>query len=110
MTPSPLPHYQALERTGQHMVAAAQQGHWAEVTRLEGVALKQVEALRRAGTQPPTTPHEREARLNALKALLRLDAQVRRLAEPGWALMEAWLTPSRSGQVGAYLADTQGKH
>lgn len=107
---TPLPHYQALEHTGQQMVAAAQQGNWAEVTRLEGVALEQVQALRQAGTLPAITPHEREARLNALKALLRLDAQVRRLAEPGWVLVEEWLAPSRSGQVDAYSADTQGKH
>lgn len=105
-----LPHYQALERTGLQMVTAAQQGNWAEVARLEGVALEQAQALRQAGGLPAITPHEREARLNALKALLRLDAQVRRLAEPGWVLVGEWLAPSRNGQVGAYSADTQGKH
>ena len=107
---APLPHYQALEHTASRMAASARQGQWAEVQRLEGVALDQVQALKAAGPIQHTTPAERRVRLQALKAVLRLDAQVRNLAEPGWLKVEAWLNPSRDRQVGAYSADTKGKH
>lgn len=107
---APLPHYQALEHTATRMAASARQGHWAEVQRLEGVARHQVQALKAAGPVQSFTPAERRVRLQALKAVLRLDAQVRNLAEPGWLKVEGWLNPSLNGQVGAYSADTQGKH
>lgn len=104
-----LTHYQALEQTSARMAAAAQQGQWSEVDRLQSVAKVQVATLKATGMQP-MTPTERQARLAALKAILRLDAQVRNLAEPGWVKVDAWLRPSHNGQVGEPLADTQGKH
>jgi len=109
--PTP-PQYQALERTGTQMVAAARQGDWAGVAHLESVVREQVSALKATHAPAPTCPQARQARLEALKALLRLDAQVRALAEPGWNRVERWLgaPASRHGQVGAYSADTLGKH
>ena len=101
---SPMPHYQALECTSTHMVAAAQQGRWAEVARLQDVAREQVASLQALGPASLSTL-ERRVRLEALKAVLRHDAQVRRLAEPGWATVEGWLAPSRHRQVIAYSAD-----
>lgn len=105
---SPLTPYHALERTSTDMAAAAHQGQWAEVARWQDVAREQVASLQALG---PTmlSAHERRMRLDALKAILRLDAQVRRLAEPGWATAEGWLTPSRDHQVIGYLADTVHK-
>jgi hypothetical protein len=105
---TPLTHYQALEQTSARMAAAAQQGHWEEVERLQGVAKMQVQALKTTGL-PAQSPAERQARLATLKAILRLDAQVRNLAEPGWVKVHEWLIPSLQGQVGAYLADSSCK-
>ena len=105
-----LPHYQALERTSQQMALAAHEGNWPEVRRLEGLARDQVAVLKAAGVSGTLTAPQRRAKLAALKAILRLDAQVRNLAEPGWVKVDAWLRPSRNGQVGEPMADTQGKH
>jgi hypothetical protein len=111
MTPFP-PHHHALESTGAQMLAAARQGHWAEVTRLEAVARSQVASYRATPGNPPSTPADKQVRLNALKAILHLDAQVRALAEPGWNRLDRWLDSKATyhGQVGAYSADTLGNH
>lgn len=87
-------HYQAIEQTGVKMVSAAHQGDWAEVTRLEALANQQFQALRYANMPATVSPYEREARHKVLKVLLRLDAEVRRLAEPGWVLTDEWLGSS----------------
>jgi len=105
-----LPHYQALERTSQQMALAAHEGNWPEVRRLEGLARDQVAVLKAVGVSGTLTAQQRRAKLAALKAILRLDAQVRNLAEPGWVKVDAWLRPSYNGQVDQPLADTQGKH
>lgn len=105
---TPLTHYQALEQTSVRMAAAAQQGRWGEVARLQTVAKGQVATLKTTQS-PALSPAERQARLAALKAILRLDAQVRNLAEPGWVKVNEWLNPSIHGQVGAYLADSSSK-
>lgn len=105
---APLHHYHALEHTSTRMAAAAQQGHWTAVAHLQEVAREQVTTLKATGLHPPT-PTERQARLAALKAILRLDAQVRNLAEPGWVQVNQWLNPSTPGQVGAYLTDSSSK-
>ena len=111
MTPLPPSTEQALAHTGTQMLAAARLGDWTEVRRLESVAQRQVQALRQRSPRiHDLPPAQRRARLEALKALLRLDAEIRRLAEPGWVRVESWLAPSRRGQDGAYSADTQGKH
>jgi len=105
-----LPHYQALERTSMQMAVAAQAGDWPEVRRLQGQAREQVAALKAAGVSGTLTATQQQAKLAALKAILRLDAQVRNLAEPDWVKIDAWLYPARNGQVGQPAADTQGKH
>jgi len=111
MTPF-LHHHQALESTGAQMLAAAHKGHWTEVTRLEAVALAQVAIYRATPASMPDTLEVRQARLKALKAILRLDAQVRTLAEPVWHQMERCMGTTNviNGQAGAYFADNLDKH
>ena len=55
-------------------VAAARQGDWAGVAHLESVVREQVSALKPTHEPAPACPQARQARLEALKALLRLDA------------------------------------
>ena len=97
MTSAP-PQYQALEHTSAQMLAAALQGHWAEVTRLESVARSQVRGLGLQANPAALSPEEKRARRRALLAILRMDAQVRALAEPGWLAVQPWLShnPARS--------------
>lgn len=85
------PYYHALEQTSALMVAAARQQDWAEVQRLEVVADSQITLLRMQRALPPTTPQERNARLQALKAVLRHDALVRQLAEPSLVRLDGLL-------------------
>jgi len=104
-----LSHYQALERTGLQMVNAASMGDWNEVSRLEGMALVEVDALRMHGNHRLTSfqlGNKSTARLDMLKSLLRLDAQIRNLAEPGWITIEQWLEPTRRRQVDFFQTDT----
>ena len=103
-----LTHYKAIEQTSARMAAAAQQGCWVEVERLQAVARDQVASLK-AKEPMPLTPAERQARLAALKAILRLDAQVRNLAEPGWIKIHEWLQPSNRGQIDAYFEGNASK-
>ena len=108
-----LPHYQALKETSEQMACAARLCLWNEVTRLEGVASTQVAAYLAASGGKPATAADKHHRLQALKAILQLDAQVRALAEPHWQKVTHWLgdsSASRQGQVGAYFADTNNKH
>jgi flagellar protein FliT len=102
-----LPPYRAIEHTSARMVAAALMNQWAEVTRLETVAREQVAALRKLPVTAPLNPAERQARLAALKAILRHDAQVRALADPRWLKVQGWL--GRQGQAGGFLADTDSQ-
>lgn len=104
--------YQALEHTSAQMVTAARQGRWSEVDRLQAVARTQVATVRaiESFSRNAPTPAERLARLEALKAILRLDAQVRNLAEPGWVQVNEWLSPSIHRQVAAYSADTDSTY
>ena len=94
------------------MVEAAQDGRWTEVERLQTVARTQIAELKAmgAGRLTGSTRAERETRLAALKAILRHDAQVRNLAEPGWVQVSEWLSPSIHRQVAAYSADTDLTH
>jgi len=92
------------------MATAAQKGNWPEVHRLQELAREQVAALKATGASAALTAPQQQAKLAALKAILRLDAQVRNLAEPNWLKVDAWLHPVRNGQVGEPLADTKGKH
>ncbi len=104
-----LSHYQALERTGLQMVKAASMGDWNEVSRLEGKALGEVNALRMHSNHHLTSfqlGNPNTARQDILKSLLRLDAQIRNLAEPGWMTIEHWLEPSRRRQVDIFQTDT----
>jgi flagellar protein FliT len=86
-----LPQYRAIENTSARMATAALLNNWPEVARLEAVARDQVAAMKPLlGTTTPSR-EERLARQAALKAILRHDAQVRALADPGWFKVQPWL-------------------
>jgi len=94
---SGLHHYHALECTAQHMSNAAKLGLWSEVSRLEDVAKEQVHALKQhLTTNPAETPRLKRSRYMALQAILRLDAQVRLLMEPGWRTVDSAMRSTAS--------------
>jgi flagellar protein FliT len=86
-----LPQYRVIERTSARMAMAALLNNWAEVARLEAVAREQVASLQPLLGPKTQSREERLARRAALKAILRHDAQVRALADPGWFKVQPWL-------------------
>jgi flagellar protein FliT len=86
-----LPQYRAIEQTSARMATAALLNNWAEVARLEAMARDQVAALQPLLGTAALSRDEKRARLAALKAVLRHDAQVRALAEPGWLQVQPWV-------------------
>lgn len=89
MSDSLLTHYRNLERTSEQMLRAAQQDDWAEVRRLEALCTEQVTQLKshqRSGA--PLTPPAKAQKHRLMLAILRHDAQIRSLAEPGLGGLE----------------------
>jgi urease accessory protein UreH len=105
--------YQELHKTGQMILTAAQKGNWADVERLEQLAALQIEAIQSVQKLFQMSEQERHARVLMLKTLLKLDAQVRQLAEPAWQQVNQWMPKPFSSQsdtqVVAKRADTKLK-
>lgn len=96
--PVPAPHEMLLS-TATTMRAAAQRGDWGEVERLEAFAHEQMQRLKTCAVKVASSPEGRHLRRSATLAALRLDAQIRSLAEPGWMAIEECLSPGLRGKV-----------
>jgi flagellar protein FliT len=89
--------YHAIERTSLQMVQAARRDDWTEVGRLEAASRLQVEQLQAQTTGAPLSPEQKARKRSALLAILRHDAQVRRLADPAQANLELLLNRPAAG-------------
>lgn len=76
--------YNQLLETGEQLVHAARHSDWQAVSALEALIKQRWFHLRIHESQHDLTKEERQKKHAALLALLRYDAQVRALAEPGW--------------------------
>ena len=82
METSLLQYYEAIERASQDMLAAARDGNWDEVVKLEGACavliaqLKHAAGTRRLGTE------EAQLKSRIMQRILVNDAEIRHLAEP----------------------------
>ena len=82
METSLLQYYEAIERASQDMLAAARDGNWDEVVKLEGACavliaqLKHAAGTRRLGTE------EAQLKSRIMQRILVNDAEIRQLAEP----------------------------
>jgi len=83
MNPTLLERYEAIEDTSERMVQAAMQGNWSEVTRLEESSRQQIDLLREAAHNVKLSAKELARKQRVLLAVLRHDAMIRNLAEPG---------------------------
>ena len=98
MSPDLLAPYQAIERTSLQMVQAARRADWAEVARLEALSREQVAQWREHTAARELSPAQQRKKRAALLAILRHDAQVRRLADPTQANLELLLQrPAAAG-------------
>ncbi|MBL0720452.1 flagellar protein FliT [Piscinibacter sp. Jin2] len=83
MPPTPLlPYYQALEKASQRMLAAARDGDWDGVVRLEGACGLLISQLKHAANRSDLGREERQLKHRIMQRILINDAQIRSLAEP----------------------------
>ena len=85
MTSSLLAQYQTIEQTSKHLVQAARDGRWDQVSELERQCRQQVRRARELATTAQLSPVEKASKQRLLLAILRHEAQVRSLAEPWMA-------------------------
>ena len=88
MDPQLLNYYEAIERASADMLAAARDGKWDEVLKLEGACVLLISQLKHAAQEPEAPAGDAQS-LEAAKAKSRImqrilvnDAEIRHLAEP----------------------------
>ena len=87
---SPLRHYEAIAQASCAMLAAARQGDWAEVTRLEERCCALIATLKTSNVSLSNS--DDVLRMQLLRQILADDAQIREHAEP-------WLS-----QIATYIS------
>ena len=90
MDPRLLTYYEAIERASADMLAAARNGNWDEVLKLEGACVLLISQLKhaaqdpepQAGTPDPQAQAAVRAKSRIMQRILVNDAEIRHLAEP----------------------------
>lgn len=92
MDPQLLSYYEAIERASADMLAAAREGNWDEVVKLEGACVLLISQLKNAAHDAPPAQAPGQAHVQAQEAasaksrimqrILINDAEIRQLAEP----------------------------
>lgn len=75
-------YYKAIEDSSRKMLEAAQADDWDEVVRFEGVCAVLIEQLRDRARTIELSPQHRSEKTQIMQRILRIDAQMRVLAEP----------------------------
>lgn len=82
MSESLLTVYEAIESASEQMLAAARDGDWDQVVKLEGACALLISQLKHAATRLELGRDERQLKGRIMKRILVNDAEVRALAEP----------------------------
>ena len=88
MNTSLLNYYEAIERASADMLAAARDGKWDEVLKLEGACVLLISQLKHAAQDPgsdgrdPRAVEAAKAKSRIMQRILVNDAEIRQLAEP----------------------------
>ena len=82
MDASLLQYYEAIERASADMLAAARDGHWDEVVKLEGACMVLISQLKHAAHSAQLDTESRQAKSRIMQRILVNDAEIRHLAEP----------------------------
>ncbi len=103
MDPQLLNYYEAIERASVDMLAAARNGNWDEVVKLEGACVLLISKLKHAAQEPEPAPAEAPQSVDAAKLKSRImqrilvnDAEIRHLAEPWLQDLEDTLSGRRN--------------
>jgi flagellar protein FliT len=86
-----LSYYEAIEQASAEMLAAARDGNWDEVVKLEGACVLLISQLRHAAAQHPMDAQEAQEKTRIMQRILLNDAEIRRLAEPWLEDLDALL-------------------
>jgi flagellar protein FliT len=82
MDTSLLQYYEAIERASQDMLAAARDGNWDEVVKLEGACAVLIARLKHAAGTRKLGSEEAQLKSRIMQRILVNDAEIRQLAEP----------------------------
>ena len=77
-----LDYYKAIEKTSQQMLEAAQTENWDQVVRLEGACAVLIAQLRHKSNTEQLDADQRKEKTKIMQRILRIDAEIRCLAEP----------------------------
>lgn len=77
-----LAYYSAIERASDNMLAAARNGDWDQVVRLEGACAVLISQLQQASRALELSPEDVRSKRQMMLRILDNDAQIRRLTEP----------------------------
>lgn len=82
MATSLLQYYQAIEKASQDMLAAARNGNWDQVLKLEGACALLISQLKQTATGKALDSDEAQFKSRIMQRILVNDAEIRQLAEP----------------------------
>ena len=82
MNSSLLNYYEAIEKASQDMLAAARQGNWDQVLKLEGACALLISQLKNDAAGRKLGTDEAKFKSRIMQRILVNDAQIRQLAEP----------------------------
>lgn len=77
-----LQYYEAIEQASQDMLAAAREGNWDRVVKLEGACAVLISQLKHAAAEQRLAGEEAQLKARIMQRILLNDAEIRQLAEP----------------------------
>lgn len=75
-------YYKAIEQGSRQMLEAAKADDWDQVVRFESACAVLIEQLRERAGGAELAPAERQEKAQIMQRILKIDAQMRSLAEP----------------------------
>lgn len=82
MTQTLLTYYEAIEQASADMLAAARDGDWDRVVKLEGACVLLISQLKHAARDKALSDDEARMKARIMQRILVNDAEIRHLAEP----------------------------
>jgi flagellar protein FliT len=92
--------YEAIARTSDQMLRAAQSGDWRRFDDLESDCSRMITQLRAHSATVKLAPDQQRIRLAALRRVLLADAEIRNLTEPEMQRVGVILGLNQSGPPG----------
>ena len=92
-------YYKAIEDGSRKMLEAAQADDWDEVVRFESACAVLIEQLRERSRVMSLDPNQRSEKAKIMQRILRMDAQLRLLADPWLDQLDRLYAHQGTGQT-----------